>query len=76
MKVFTDRRHGSTTTTAATGHLAPSSGWWRPDDCPMPFRYIQRGEIMPALDGSQTIWTLFYELDPSQKVLRRRRPQN
>ncbi len=67
MEVSADPRRRSIVT-AATGHHAPTSGWWRPDDDPEPFRYIQRGEIMPSLEATQMRWTLVHELDPSQRV--------
>lgn len=54
--------------TATTGHHAPISGWWRPDGDVGPFRYLQQGEILPALNGTQTLWILLYELDPSLRV--------
>ncbi|WP_247046343.1 hypothetical protein [Arthrobacter rhizosphaerae] len=62
------QRQDSFTASAATGHHAPISGWWRPEDDPQPFRYVQRGEIMPALDGSQTRWTLVQQLEPLDRV--------
>lgn len=55
--------------TAETGDHAPISGWWRPDEDPQPFRYLQQGEIMPTLGGSRTLWTLAHELPPSQRVI-------
>ena len=64
--------------TAATGHHAPVSGWWRRKEDPKPVRYVQRGEIMPALEGTQTIWTLVQELEPNHRVhsdAKRRLPQ-
>lgn len=51
-------------TMAATGHHAPTSGWWCPDDERRPARYVQEGDIMPSLDGSRTHWTLVRELPP------------
>lgn len=69
MEIVANNRTASSTT-AATGHHAPTSGWWRPQDDPKPYRYIQRGQTMPALDGAQTLWTLIHELDPSQRVRR------
>lgn len=54
------------TINAKTGHHAPCSGWWRPENDPLPVRYLQQGEIMPALLGSQTEWTLLREA-PSLK---------
>jgi hypothetical protein len=54
--------------TAATGDHAPASGWWRPDEAPQPFRYLQQGDIMPSLGGSPTLWTLVQELQPSRRV--------
>lgn len=54
--------------TAATGHHAPTSGWWRPDGDVGPFRYLRQGEVMPSLEGAQALWILLYELDPSLRV--------
>ncbi|MCB5291983.1 hypothetical protein [Arthrobacter sp. SO3] len=54
--------------TATTGHHAPASGWWRPDGDPEPFRYLQQGDIMPSLGGTQAIWKLVQELDPALMV--------
>lgn len=51
-----------------TGQHAPASGWWSPETEPEPFRYLQRGEIMPALDGDQTMWKLVLELEPLQRI--------
>ncbi|MFB8369688.1 hypothetical protein ACFC25_10010 [Pseudarthrobacter sp. NPDC055928] len=59
-----------TTSLAATGDHAPTSGWWRPDEDPQPFRYVQQGEIMPPLGGSRTLWTLVHELPLSRRVHR------
>lgn len=72
MPLQTNRPHESTVT-ATTGHHAPTSGWWRPDDGPEPFRYLQQGEIMPSLEGAQTLWMLVHELDPSLRVRSRSR---
>ena len=63
------------TVTTTTGHHAPTSGWWRPEDEVEPFRYLQQGEIMPSLEGTQTLWKLVLELDPSHRVLRDRTQQ-
>ncbi|MGX5717540.1 hypothetical protein [Arthrobacter sp. MAHUQ-56] len=52
---------------AHTGVHAPNSGWWRPADDPEPFRYIQQGDLMPALDGHETQWVMVYPLAPSQR---------
>lgn len=60
-------RSNRLTIIAKTGHHAPSSGWWRPENDSLPIRYLQQGEIMPALRGSQTVWTLLRELAPSLK---------
>lgn len=62
------QRHDGLAASATTGHHAPISGWWRPENDPKPFRYVQRGEIMPALAGSQTRWTLVHQLEPSDRV--------
>lgn len=72
MQVQTNRPHESTVT-ATTGHHAPTSGWWRPDDDMGPFRYLQQGEIMPSLEGTQTLWILVHELDPLLRVRYRSR---
>lgn len=50
---------------AETGHHAPLSGWWRSENDPLQVRFLQRGEIMPALRGSQTAWTLVSDVDRS-----------
>ena len=55
------------TITAKTGHHAPSSGWWHPEDDLLSARYLQQGEIMPAVLGAQTVWTLLREMAPSLK---------
>lgn len=49
---------------ASTGHHSPESGWWRPDGDPKPWRYIQKGELMPSIDGEPTHWILVLELAP------------
>lgn len=67
MELQTRRPNGPTVATT-TGHHAPTSGWWRPDDDVEPFRYLQQGEIMPSLGGSQTLWILVLEIDPSRRV--------
>lgn len=59
-----------TTTMAATGDHAPTSGWWRPDEDPQPFRYLQQGEIMPSLDGARILWTVVLDLPPLRRVQR------
>lgn len=46
------------TIAAKTGQHAPSSGWWGPEDDPLQVRYLQQGEMMPALLGAQTLWIL------------------
>lgn len=43
---------------ARTGHHAPCSGWWRPEENSLPVRYLQQGDLLPALRGAQTVWTL------------------
>lgn len=53
-------------TKAVTGVHAPVSGWWRPEDDPYPFRYIQKGDLMPGLDGKAATWVLEYPLSPSR----------
>jgi hypothetical protein len=68
------KRPHESTVTAATGHHAPASGWWRPDGDPEPFRYLQQGEIMPSLGGTQTLWKLVPELDPTCTHERTARP--
>ncbi|TAP38803.1 hypothetical protein EYS21_23060 [Arthrobacter sp. S39] len=52
---------------AATGHHAPASGWWRPEGEPMPYRYVQEGEVLPSLQGHQVQWTLVLELPPARR---------
>lgn len=61
---------------AVTGVHAPTSGWWRPEDDPHPFRYIAKGELMPSLEGSPTQWVLEYLLPPSRRaaLVRPQRP--
>ena len=49
-----------------TGVHAPASGWWRPADDSNPFRYLQRGDLMPSLEGNRTKWVLDYALPPSR----------
>ncbi len=53
---------------AETGHHTPCSGWWGPENDPLAVRYLQRGEIMPALRGSQTVWTLLRERTSSPQT--------
>ena len=53
---------------ATTGDLAPTSGWWRPDGDPEPFRYFEQGETMPRLGGRETLWTLVFEVAPSARA--------
>lgn len=65
MEVSADPRRRSIVT-AATGDHAPTSGWWRPDDDPEPLCYVQRGETMPSLELTQTLWTLVQELIPQR----------
>lgn len=54
--------------TATSGDPAPISGWWRPADDPMPFRYIEQGETVPQLGETQTLWTLVFDLAPSARA--------
>lgn len=61
------KRSNSSNITSITGHHAPSTGWWRPQD-DLPVRYLQRGDIMPAFEGSQTVWTLIRPDMPSARV--------
>jgi hypothetical protein len=61
-------RSDSLTVNAKTGHHAPSSGWWRPENDPLRVRYLQQGEIMPPLHGSQTVWTLVRNVPPSVRA--------
>ena len=58
-----------TASKAFTGEYAPVSGWWRPDADPVPFRYVPKGGIMPALEGNRTLWVLARELEPSARIL-------
>ena len=67
MQLQENRPH-RVTINAKTGHHAPSSGWWRPENEPAPVRYLQQGEIMPALRGSQTVWTLLREIAPAPEA--------
>lgn len=53
---------------AVTGVHAPESGWWRPEDDPHPFRYIQKGDVMPCLEGNRTQWVLELPLPPSKRT--------
>lgn len=55
-------------TRAITGVHAPESGWWRPEDDPNPFRYVQKGDLMPSLEGNRTQWVLAYSLPPSKRI--------
>lgn len=55
-------------TRAATGVHAPISGWWRPENDPYPFRYIQKGDLMPGLHGKRSNWVLEYSLPPSKRM--------
>ena len=63
------------TWTAATGDHAPISGWWRPDEDPEPFRYVQQGDLMPSLGSSPKLWVLVHELSPSLRVRSSRHPK-
>lgn len=48
-----------------TGHHAPRSGWWRYEGNDVhPPRYVQRGEVMPAMDGSPILWTFADNMEP------------
>lgn len=62
------RDSSSATTRAVTGVHAPESGWWRPEDDPQPFRYIQKGSLMPSLEGKRTQWVLELPLPPSRRT--------
>ena len=53
---------------SGTGEHAPISGWWRPDEDPQPFRYVQQGDLMPSLGGSPTLWIVVHELSASLRV--------
>lgn len=57
-------RLNRSTVNAETGHHAPLSGWWRPESDPLQVRFLQQGEIMPALAGSQTVWMLLNDAAP------------
>lgn len=61
-------RNSSVSASAATGEHSPISGWWRPDGDPAPFRYIQEGAILPALEGKPTVWCLVYSLPVSRRA--------
>lgn len=62
------KQHQRSSLTARTGHHAPTSGWWRPEDSPHPFRYLQEGEVMPPIEGSQVLWTLVQKLSPAERM--------
>lgn len=57
--------HSKADTQATTGAHAPSSGWWRNGE-PGQLRYIQQGEIMPAINGEHTRWILMQALAPAK----------
>lgn len=54
--------------TATSGDPAPISGWWRPADDPMPFRYLEQGETVPQLGETLTHWTLVLDLASSARA--------
>lgn len=62
------QQHGDVFLTVTSGDPAPISGWWRPDEDPAPFRYLEQGESMPRLGGSQTRWTLVFDIAPSDRA--------
>lgn len=62
------QQHQDVCLNAITGDLAPVSGWWRPDGDPVPFRYLEQGETMPRLGGKHTIWTLVFDIAPSDRA--------
>jgi hypothetical protein len=41
-----------------TGHHCPQTGWWSADGDPSDSRFITRGEVMPALSGTPSLWIL------------------
>lgn len=47
-----------------TGDHAPRSGWWRHEGDPQFPRYVQRGDIMPAIEGTPTLWTFADAWEP------------
>jgi hypothetical protein len=49
-------------TAAPTGHHCPQTGWWLADESLTP-RFISRGDVMPAVDGRATHWTLCTDLN-------------
>lgn len=61
-------RSNSLTINARTGHHAPSSGWWQPESAALPIRYLQQGDIVPPLQGVQTVWTLVRRVSPLIKA--------
>lgn len=61
-------QHQDVSATAASGDPAPISGWFRPADDPLPFRYIGQGETVPQLGETQTHWTLVFDLAPSARA--------
>ena len=40
-----------------TGHHCPQAGWWLSDEDLHP-RFISEGDVMPAINGRPTHWTL------------------
>ncbi|MCU1518297.1 MAG: hypothetical protein JWQ75_3018 [Pseudarthrobacter sp.] len=40
-----------------TGHFCPETGAWRPaGQGSAPARFIQKGEVMPAVSGEPAVW--------------------
>jgi len=48
------------TAAAPTGHHCPQTGWWQADEDLTP-RLIAQGDVMPAINGQPTHWTLCHE---------------
>ncbi|WP_066289469.1 hypothetical protein [Arthrobacter sp. B6] len=45
-----------------TGHHCPQTGLWLADEDPRP-KFVSRGDVMPAVNGRPTHWTLSTEAD-------------
>lgn len=43
-----------------TGHHCPQAGWWLADEDLNP-RFISEGDVMPAINGRPSHWTLCAE---------------
>lgn len=51
-----------------TGYHCPQTGWWLADDDVRP-RHISRGDVMPAVNGRPTHWTLCGGANVQQALL-------